>query len=129
MTTTTANAGKVMQHLEFARQVLWPELDVQLASVSEQWAQFSVAGPRSLDVLERVVDGRHDISAHGAAHLGVQALTRRSAASRRACSASPTRASGPMRSRFPPAYGDALIRALMERGATCSASRPTDSRR
>ena len=28
--TTTVNAAKVMQHLEHARQVLWPELDVQL---------------------------------------------------------------------------------------------------
>ena len=49
LTTTTANAGKVMQHLEFCLQVLWPELDVQLASVSEQWAQFSVAGPKARD--------------------------------------------------------------------------------
>ena len=51
MTTTTANAAKVMQHLEFCHQVLWPELDVQMVSVTEQWAQFSVAGPRSRDVL------------------------------------------------------------------------------
>ncbi len=29
MTTTTANAVKVMQHLEFAQQCLWPELDVR----------------------------------------------------------------------------------------------------
>ena len=28
MSTTTANAAKVMQHLEFCHQVLWPELDV-----------------------------------------------------------------------------------------------------
>ncbi|TYK91653.1 sarcosine oxidase subunit alpha, partial [Streptococcus pyogenes] len=27
LTTTTAKAGLVMQHLEFCRQVLWPELD------------------------------------------------------------------------------------------------------
>ena len=40
MSTTTANAGKVMQHLEHARQVLWPELDVQLVSVTEQWSQI-----------------------------------------------------------------------------------------
>ena len=40
MTTTTANAGKVMQHLEFCHQVLWPELDVQLVSVTDQWAQY-----------------------------------------------------------------------------------------
>ena len=41
LTTTTAKAGLVMQHLEFCRQVLFPELDVQLTSVSDQWAQFS----------------------------------------------------------------------------------------
>ena len=44
MTTTTANAAKVMQHLEFCHQVLWPDLDVQMVSVSEQWAQYSIAG-------------------------------------------------------------------------------------
>ena len=47
MTTTTANAAKVMQHLEFCHQVLWPDLDVQMVSISEQWAQYSIAGPRS----------------------------------------------------------------------------------
>jgi glycine cleavage system aminomethyltransferase T len=39
--------ASVMQHLEFCRQVLWPELDVQMVSVSEQWAQFSIAGPQA----------------------------------------------------------------------------------
>jgi sarcosine oxidase subunit alpha len=62
MTTTTANAGRVMQHLEFCRQVLWPELDVQIVSVSDQWAQLAVAGPRSRDVLREIVDPEHDIS-------------------------------------------------------------------
>ena len=56
LTTTTANAGRVMQHLEFARQVTRPDLDVSLASVSEQWAQFSLAGPRALEIMERLVD-------------------------------------------------------------------------
>ena len=40
LSTTTANAAKVMQHLEFCHQVLWPDLDVQMVSVTEQWAQF-----------------------------------------------------------------------------------------
>ncbi len=51
MTTTTANAVKVMQHLEFCLEVLWPSLDVQIASVSEHWAQMAIAGPRSRDLL------------------------------------------------------------------------------
>ncbi|WP_022723726.1 2Fe-2S iron-sulfur cluster-binding protein, partial [Rhodopseudomonas sp. B29] len=50
MSTTTANAGAVMQHLEHARQVLWSQLDVQLVSVTEQWAQYAVAGPRARDL-------------------------------------------------------------------------------
>ena len=29
MTTTTANAVKIMQHVDYCRQVLWPELNVQ----------------------------------------------------------------------------------------------------
>ena len=53
LTTTTAKAGPVMQHLEFCRQVLFPELDVQLTSVSDQWAQFSIAGPKTRDLLQR----------------------------------------------------------------------------
>ena len=52
MTTTTAHAGPALAHMEFVHQVLWPELDVQFASVTDQWAQVSVAGPRAREVLE-----------------------------------------------------------------------------
>jgi sarcosine oxidase subunit alpha len=62
VTTTTANAGGVYQHLEFCHQVLWPGLDVQLASVSEQWAQFAVAGPRSRELLARVLGDAQDVA-------------------------------------------------------------------
>jgi heterotetrameric sarcosine oxidase alpha subunit len=55
VTTTTANAAKVMQHIDYARQVLWPELDVQAASVTEQWSTFSVAGPRSRALLQKLL--------------------------------------------------------------------------
>ena len=51
MTTTTANAAPVMRHIDFARQVLWPELDVAAVSVTEQWATYAVAGPRSRELL------------------------------------------------------------------------------
>ena len=56
VTTTTAAAGPVMRHLDFAAQVLRPDLDVSMCSVTEQWAQFSVAGPRSRELIESVVD-------------------------------------------------------------------------
>jgi sarcosine oxidase subunit alpha len=57
MTTTTANAARVMSHLEFCHQALWPGLDVQYVSVTEQWAQMAVAGPRSRATLQKIVDG------------------------------------------------------------------------
>ncbi|MEI7516316.1 MAG: glycine cleavage T C-terminal barrel domain-containing protein, partial [Betaproteobacteria bacterium] len=51
MTTTTAQAAKVMSHLEFLLQVVWPTLRVTVASVTDQWAAMSVAGPRARDAL------------------------------------------------------------------------------
>ena len=56
MTTTTAAAGEVMRHLEFVHQCLRPELDVVFTSVTEQWAQFAVAGPKSRDLLDALLD-------------------------------------------------------------------------
>ncbi len=56
MTTTTAYAAGVMNHLEFCAQALWPELDVRLASVTDQWAQMAIAGPKARAVLEQIVD-------------------------------------------------------------------------
>ena len=52
MTTTTAQAGRVMSHLEFLLQVVWPDLRVTVASVSDQWAAMSVAGPKVREVLK-----------------------------------------------------------------------------
>ncbi|MCU9840548.1 sarcosine oxidase subunit alpha family protein [Ruegeria sp. WL0004] len=56
LTTTTAAAGQVMRHLEFVHQCLCPHLEVSLISTTEQWAQFSVAGPRSRDLLAGLLD-------------------------------------------------------------------------
>jgi methylglutamate dehydrogenase subunit C len=56
MTTTTANAARVMSHIEFCHQVHWPELDVQYVSVTEQWAQLAVAGPNARATLQKLVD-------------------------------------------------------------------------
>jgi len=57
MTTTTANAGRIMSHIEFCHQALWPELDVTYVSITEQWAQMAIAGPKSRATLQKVVDG------------------------------------------------------------------------
>jgi sarcosine oxidase subunit alpha len=56
MTTTTAAAGQVMSHLDFVAQGLRPDLDVRFGSVTEQWAQVSVAGPRARDLLNGILD-------------------------------------------------------------------------
>jgi sarcosine oxidase subunit alpha len=56
MTTTTAAAGLVMRHLEFVHQALMPKADVRFISVTEQWAQFAVAGPKSRALLDTLLD-------------------------------------------------------------------------
>lgn len=62
MSTTTANAAKVMQHLEFCHQLVWPELDVAMVSVTEQWSQYAVAGPRAREVIQAIYGTTADIS-------------------------------------------------------------------
>ncbi|MDW9924835.1 sarcosine oxidase subunit alpha family protein [Sinorhizobium meliloti] len=57
LTSTTANAASVLRHMEFCHQCLWPELDVHLIAVTDAWAQFAVAGPKSRDLLTNVVEG------------------------------------------------------------------------
>lgn len=57
MTTTTANAGKVMQHLEYFLDIVWPDLKVTLTSVTDEWAGAAVAGPRARAVLAACVTG------------------------------------------------------------------------
>ena len=57
VTTTTAQAGPVMQHLEFHLASAWPDLDVSLASVTDQWAAVAIAGPKAREVVTGVVEG------------------------------------------------------------------------
>ncbi len=51
ITATTANTARVALHLEKLLQVHWPDLDVDLVPVTEQWASLAVAGPRARDLL------------------------------------------------------------------------------
>ncbi|MDZ4311587.1 MAG: sarcosine oxidase subunit alpha family protein [Cypionkella sp.] len=112
MTTTTANAVPVFRHLEHCRQVLWPDLDVQLISTTEAWAQYSVAGPNARKLLEKLVD--QDISDAAFPYMACGAITVQG-----------TRArlfrisfSGELAYEIavPTRYGDAMIRALVEAG-------------
>jgi methylglutamate dehydrogenase subunit C len=75
LTTTTANAAKVLQHMEFCQQWLWPALDVHIASVSEQWAQLALAGPKSREVLRGIVARDHDVLDVALPHLAVAEMS------------------------------------------------------
>jgi heterotetrameric sarcosine oxidase alpha subunit len=55
VTTTTANAAVVLEHLEFHSQATCAGFEVLLTDVTDHWAQFAVAGPRSREVLALVV--------------------------------------------------------------------------
>lgn len=57
ITTTTGHAGPVMVHMERHAQIVWPELDVKLISVTDDWAGIAIAGPDSRKVLAKVIEG------------------------------------------------------------------------
>jgi len=57
ITTTTANSAAVLEHLEFHLQTASAPLDVILTDVTDQWAQFAVAGPRSREVVAPILTG------------------------------------------------------------------------
>jgi heterotetrameric sarcosine oxidase alpha subunit len=115
MTTTTVNAGRVMQHLEFCHQVLWPGFDVQMVSVTEQWAQYAVAGPRSRELLQALLGDAIDISNEAFTYMGCAEFD---------FGEIPLRLfrvsfSGELAYEIaaPAGHGEALLRALMDAGA------------
>jgi sarcosine oxidase subunit alpha len=116
VTTTTANAARVFQHMQFCHQALWPELDVQFLSATDQWAQFSVAGPRARDTLAALVDAPFDLSNATFGYMAAAELT--------VCGGVPARLyrisfSGELAYEIgvPARYGEALAGALMQAGA------------
>ena len=115
MTTTTANAVNVYRHLQFCHQCLWPDLDVHMISVTEQFAQYAVAGPNSRKLLQKVVDSDCDISNEAFPYMGAGEIT--------ICGGIPARLfrisfSGELAYEIAvqTRYGDSLMRALMEAG-------------
>ena len=115
MTTTTANAVLVFRRLEFARQCLWPDMDVHLVSTTDGWAQFAVAGPKSRDLLRKVVDSEHDLSDAAFPFMSCGAVS--------VCGGTPARLfrisfSGELAYEIavPSRYGNAMIAVLLEAG-------------
>ncbi|MCL4159096.1 UNVERIFIED_CONTAM: hypothetical protein GTU68_056429, partial [Idotea baltica] len=115
MTTTTANAVTGYRHMEFVRQCLWPDLDVQLISTTEAWAQYAVAGPNARKLLQKIVDPEFDMSNEGFPFMACGEIT--------VCSGLRARLfrisfSGELAYEIavPMRYGDALIRRIMQAG-------------
>jgi len=93
--------------------VLWPDMDVQLISTTEAWAQYSVAGPNARKLLEKVVD--QDICDTAFPYMGAGSITVGSLRAR----LFRISFSGELAYEIavPTRYGDALIRRLVEAGA------------
>ena len=70
MTTTTAQAANVLSHLEYYLQIVWPELNVNVISTTEQWAGAALAGPKSRDVLAKLFPDL-DVSNEGSSIYGI----------------------------------------------------------
>ncbi len=116
MTTTTANAVLVFRRLEFARQCLWPGLDVHMISVTDGWAQYAVAGPNSRALLAKLVDAPFDISNDAFPFMACANLT--------VCGGTPARLfrisfSGELAYEIavPTRFGNSLMAVLMAAGA------------
>ncbi len=71
VTTTTGGAARVMNHMEDYLQTEFPNLDVWLTSVSEQWAVIAVQGPNSRDIIAPLVEGI-DMSDEAMPHMSVR---------------------------------------------------------
>jgi sarcosine oxidase subunit alpha len=69
MTTTTAQAANVLSHLEYYLQLVWPELNVNVVSTTEQWAGAAIAGPNSRKLLMKLFPNS-DVSNEGLPFMG-----------------------------------------------------------
>ncbi len=54
LTLTTAQTSKAMMQLQRMLDIDFPELDVAMASVSAQWANLAIAGPKAREVLKQL---------------------------------------------------------------------------
>lgn len=57
LNTTSGGAARVMQWLENWAQTEWPEMKVYLTSVTEQWANINISGPKAKTLLRDLAPG------------------------------------------------------------------------
>jgi sarcosine oxidase subunit alpha len=114
LTTTTVNAARVMQHLEYCHQVLRPELEVAILSTTDAWAQIALAGPRARDVLAAITQA--DLSNAALPHMACTEATLRGGIPARLYRLS---FSGELAYEIgvPPGQAEALADLLMQEGA------------
>lgn len=71
LTTTTGGAAHVLNMMEDYLQTEWPDLDVWLTSISEQYAVIALQGPKARDLIAPFVDGI-DLSPEAFPHMAVR---------------------------------------------------------
>lgn len=74
MTTTTVNAGRVLSWLEELLQLRWPDLRVQVSSLTDQWAGLAIAGPESRAVLAECLEDAAAVGPGALPFMGVKRL-------------------------------------------------------
>ncbi len=71
MHTTSSGAERIAAWLEEWLQTEWTEYKVFVTPVTEQWAQFAIAGPKAREVLSKLGPD-FDISAEGFPHMAMK---------------------------------------------------------
>ncbi|MEJ0093235.1 MAG: sarcosine oxidase subunit alpha family protein [Methylocella sp.] len=112
---STAHVAPVYRHMQYCRQALWPELDVSLTNVTDGWAQFAIAGPKSSAVAQALADAPLQISSKGFPPMTAAEIMICGGIPARLCALS---FSGERAFELgvPAGYGDALIRRIMAVG-------------
>ena len=71
MHTTSGGADRIAAWLEEWLQTEWTQYKVFVTPVTEQWAQFAIAGPKAREVLSKLAPD-FDISAEGFPHMAMK---------------------------------------------------------
>ena len=71
VTTTTGGAPRVLAFMEEYLQTEWPDLDVWLTSITEQWAVIALNGPNVRKLIEPFVEGI-DLSKEAFPHMAIR---------------------------------------------------------
>ena len=74
MTTTTAQAGEVMSWLEYLLQCHWTDLNVQVASLTDEWAGMAVSGPKAREALQLAFP-QADVSNEALPYMGCRDIS------------------------------------------------------